>query len=96
MEAIKAAKAIAAKKSVVRLSADERGRREAKIRKGKSPAQLLLKAQPASVRNRPELRCHHLILVFLSLFALRFGSARQGAQAAAGLRLEGFEEGFEA
>ena len=40
-----ATKAISAKKYVVRLSADEREQLEALIRKGKSPAQRLLKAR---------------------------------------------------
>jgi hypothetical protein len=44
-EAIMAAKEISVKKYVVRLSADERGQLEALIRKGKSPAQRLLKAR---------------------------------------------------
>src|SRR5215207_5878139 len=44
-EAIMAAKEISVKKYVVRLSADERERLEALIRKGKSPAQQLLKAR---------------------------------------------------
>jgi hypothetical protein len=44
-EAIMAAKEISVKKYVVRLSADEREQLEALIRKGKSPAQRLLKAR---------------------------------------------------
>ena len=39
------AKAISVKKYVVRLSAEERERLEALLRKGKSPAQRLLKAR---------------------------------------------------
>src|ERR1700720_4702863 len=45
MEAIMAAKEISVKKYVVRLSADERERLELLIRKGKSPAQRLVKAR---------------------------------------------------
>jgi hypothetical protein len=45
MEAIMAAKEISVKKYVVRLSGEERERLEALIRKGKSPAQRLLKAR---------------------------------------------------
>src|SRR6202166_664622 len=44
-EAMMAAKEISVKKYVVRLSADEREQLEALIRKGKSPAQRLLKAR---------------------------------------------------
>src|SRR5258706_1955328 len=44
-EAIMAAKEISVKRYVVRLSADEREQLEALIRKGKSPAQRLLKAR---------------------------------------------------
>ena len=44
-EAIMAAKEISVKKYVVRLSREEREQREAMIRKGKSPAQRLLKAR---------------------------------------------------
>ena len=44
-EAIMAAREVSVKKYVVRLSADERERLEALIRKGKSPAQRLLKAR---------------------------------------------------
>jgi transposase len=44
-EGIMAAKANSVKRYVVRLSADERERLEALIRKGKSPAQRLLKAR---------------------------------------------------
>jgi Homeodomain-like domain len=44
-EAIMVAKEISVKKYVVRLSAEERERLEALIRKGKSPAQRLLKAR---------------------------------------------------
>jgi hypothetical protein len=44
-EAIMAAKEISVKKCVVRLSPDEREQLEALIRKGKSPAQRLLKAR---------------------------------------------------
>jgi hypothetical protein len=44
-EAIMAAKEISVKKYVVRLSPDEREQLEALIRKGKSPAQRLLKAR---------------------------------------------------
>ena len=44
-EAIMAAKEISVKKYVVRLSADEREQLETLIRKGKSPAQRLLKAR---------------------------------------------------
>src|SRR5271169_4849639 len=44
-EAIMVAKEISVKKYVVRLSADEREQLEALIRKGKSPAQRLLKAR---------------------------------------------------
>ena len=40
-----AAKEISVKRYVVRLSAEERGQLEALIRKGKSPAQRLLKAR---------------------------------------------------
>ena len=40
-----AAKEISVKRYVVRLSADEREQLEARIRKGKSPAQRLLKAR---------------------------------------------------
>jgi len=45
MEVIMAAKDIAVKKYVVRLGGEERGALEALIRKGKSPAQRLLKAR---------------------------------------------------
>src|SRR6478609_3391588 len=45
MEAIMAAEEISVKKYVVRLSGEERERLEALIRKGKSPAQRLLKAR---------------------------------------------------
>jgi transposase len=45
MEAIMASKAISVKKYVVRLSGEERERLETLIRKGKSPAQRLLKAR---------------------------------------------------
>jgi transposase len=45
MEAIMAAKEISVKKYVVRLSGEEREQLEALIRKGKSPAQRLLKAR---------------------------------------------------
>jgi transposase len=45
MEGIMGAKEIAVKRYVVRLSADEREQLEALIRKGKSPAQRLLKAR---------------------------------------------------
>src|SRR6478736_1803850 len=45
MEAIMAAKEISVKKYVVRLSGEERKQLEALIRKGKSPAQRLLKAR---------------------------------------------------
>jgi len=44
-EAIMAAKEISAKKYVVRLSGEERERLETLLRKGKSPAQQLLKAR---------------------------------------------------
>src|SRR6476661_2432306 len=44
-EGIMAAKENSVKRYVVRLSADERERLEARIRKGKSPAQRLLKAR---------------------------------------------------
>ena len=44
-EGIVAAKENSVKRYVVGLSADERGRLEALIRKGKSPAQRLLKAR---------------------------------------------------
>src|SRR3981081_49715 len=44
-EAMMAAKEISVKRYVVRLSADEREQLEALIRKGKSPAQRLLKAR---------------------------------------------------
>src|SRR4029434_2769484 len=45
MEASMAGKDVAVKKYVVRLSAEERAEMEALIRKGKSPAQRLLKAR---------------------------------------------------
>src|SRR6202521_2497227 len=45
MEAMMAAKEISVKRYVVRLSGEERERREALLRKGKSPAQRLLKAR---------------------------------------------------
>ena len=45
MEEIMAARELSVKRYVVRLSADERERLEAMIRKGKSPAQRLLKAR---------------------------------------------------
>jgi len=45
MEATTAAQEISVKKYVVRLSADERERLEALMRKGKSPAQRLVKAR---------------------------------------------------
>src|SRR5436190_16638201 len=45
MEASMAGKDVAVKKYVVRLSAEERAELEALIRKGKSPAQRLLKAR---------------------------------------------------
>ena len=45
MEAIMAAKDISVKRYVVRLSGEERERLAALLRKGKSPAQRLLKAR---------------------------------------------------
>jgi hypothetical protein len=45
MEMIMAAREISVKKYVVRLSGEERARLEALLRKGKSPAQRMLKAR---------------------------------------------------